>query len=111
MNKTNNNDSLVRQIFVSQTKGFIDISQKELFWKELADELSGVFTIKHTISRDLELLCLQIPYQDIYIEFTESDTQPLKINCILNAKQKIQYSVSTEDTVDKHTRAYVLLYH
>lgn len=101
-----NNDSLLKQVYVTQTKGFIDISQKRLFWKEIADELNGVFKIKQTISRDLELLCLQIPYQGAIIEFTESDAHPLKINCILKAKQAFEFSVCIEDSFDKFFKLF-----
>ena len=96
-----NKESLFKQMYVTQTLGFIDISKKRPFWSELANELNGIFKIKQTISKDLELLFLQIPYQEFNIEFTESDTHPLKINCIIKIKQKIEFSLTYEDSIEK----------
>ncbi|MCK5775937.1 MAG: hypothetical protein KAH25_07175, partial [Bacteroidales bacterium] len=79
--KKQNKESLFRRMFVIRTLGFIDISKKRLFWEELAKELKGTFKIKQTVSRDLDRLVLQIPYKQYLIEFTESDSHPLKINC------------------------------
>lgn len=101
MNKEENKENLFRQMYVTQTLGFIDISKKRQFWSELAKDLNGVFKIKQTVSRDLELLCLQIPYQEFNIEFTESDTHPLKINCIIKVKQKLEFSLTYEDSIEK----------
>lgn len=101
MNKKKNNDGLFKQMYVTQSWGFIDISQKRSYWIELANDLNGVFKVKHTIARDLELLFLQIPYQNIIIEFTESDTHPLKISCILKANQQFEFSISFEDAIEK----------
>jgi hypothetical protein len=101
MNTKENKESLFKQMYVTQTLGFIDISKKRPFWSELANELNGIFKIKQTISKDLELLFLQIPYQEFNIEFTESDTHPLKINCIIKIKQKIEFSLTYEDSIEK----------
>jgi hypothetical protein len=101
MIKKKNNENLFKQMFVTQTRGFIDIFQKRPFWIELANDLNGVFKVKHTIARDLELLFLQVPYQDNIIEFTESDAHPLSINCIINAKQQFNFSISFEDIIEK----------
>lgn len=101
MNKNENKESLFKQMYVTQTSGFIDISKKRSFWSELALELNGTFKIKQTISKDLELLFLQLPYKDFIIEFTESDTKPLKINCIIKVKQKLEFTVTFEDSIEK----------
>lgn len=101
MKDTENKESLFKQMYVTQTKGFIDISKKRDFWMELAKELNGVFTVKHTIAKDQELLFLKIPYNNITIEFTESDSHPLKINCLIDTKQKLEFSLSYEDSIEK----------
>ena len=94
-------ESILKQIFIMTTLGFIDISKKQHFWKEFADDLGGIFKIKNTISYDLQMLSLIIPYKNYQIEFTESDTHPLKINCLLKAKQKLEFFISCEDTIDE----------
>ena len=88
-------------MFVIRTLGFIDISKKRLFWEELAKELKGTFKIKQTVSRDLDRLVLQIPYKQYLIEFTESDSHPLKINCKMETNHKFEFSISYEDTIEK----------
>jgi len=97
----NKKESLFKQMFITRTHGFIDISKKRHFWKDLANELNGTFKIKHTVSRDLEGLSLEIPYQHYLIEFTESDTHPLKITCNLIANEKFEFFISYEDTIEK----------
>jgi len=88
-------------MFITRTHGFVDISKKRDFWKELSDEFNGVFTIKHNVSSDLERLILQIPYKNYIIELTESDTHPLKAECILKANCEFEFIISYEDTIEK----------
>jgi hypothetical protein len=88
-------------MFITRTHGFIDISKKRDFWKELSEEFDGVFKIKHTISKDLERLILQIPYKKYMIEFSESDTHPLKIESTLMANRDFEFIISFEDTLEK----------
>ena len=94
-------ENIFKQMFVTRTQGFIDISKKRDFWKDLASEYKGTFSVKHTVSKDLERLVLKIPYKQYIIEFTESDTHPLKINCTLNANYKFEFFISYEDTIEK----------
>ncbi|MFA8433393.1 MAG: hypothetical protein ACEPOZ_02650 [Marinifilaceae bacterium] len=101
MEETKNKESLFKQMFITRTHGFIDISKKRHFWQELANELNGTFRTKHTVSKEFERLILQIPYKQYSIEFEESDTQPLKINCKLGANQKFEFSISYEDSIEK----------
>lgn len=101
MNKEESKESLFRQMYVTRTLGFIDISKKRLFWSELANDLNGILKTKQTISKDLELLCLQVPYQEFSIDFTESDTHPLKISCTIKVKQKFEFSLTYEDSIEK----------
>jgi len=101
MEENNKKENLFKQMFITRTQGFIDISKKRDFWKDLANEHNGLFTVKHTVSRDLESLVLKIPYKQYFIEFTESDTHPLKINCTLNANYKFEFFISYEDSMEK----------
>ncbi len=101
MEENNNKESLFRQMFITRTLGFIDISKKRYFWEDLAKEFNGTFRNKQTVSKDLERLILEIPYKQYLIEFTESDTHPLKINCKLKANHKFEFAISYEDTIEK----------
>jgi len=94
-------ENLFKRMFVTRTQGFIDISKKRAFWEDLSDEQNGTFNVKHTVSRDLESLVLKIPYKKYIIEFTESDTHPLKINCELGVNDKFEFFISYEDTLEK----------
>ena len=101
MEKKKNKESIFKQMFVTRTQGFIDISKKRDFWKDLANDFKGTFKIKQTVSKDLEILVLEIPYKQYIVEFTESDTQPLKIKCKLNVNHKFEFSISYEDRIEK----------
>jgi hypothetical protein len=96
-----NKENLFKQMFITRTQGFIDVSKKRDFWKELSNEKNGTFTIKQTVSKDLEILVLEIPYKQYLVEFTESDSHPLKINCKLNVNFKFDFSISYKDTIEK----------
>lgn len=101
MENAKSNESLFSQLFITRTHGFIDIATKRVFWQELATELGGTVTTKQTISKDLERLTLQIPYKQHMVEFTESNTHPLKISCKMGANRKFEFSISYEDTIEK----------
>lgn len=101
MNENNKKESLFKRMFITRTLGFIDISKKRHFWEDLANEFNGTFKLKQTVSKDLESLILQIPYKQYSVEFSESDTQPLKINCKLAANHKFEFAISYEDTIEK----------
>lgn len=101
MNEVENKEGLFSQIFITRTHGFIDISKKQSFWQELANEYCGTLTVKQAISKDLECLSMQIPYRQYFVEFTESDTHPLKISCKLEPLQPFEFAISYEDTLEK----------
>jgi hypothetical protein len=94
-------ESLFRQMFITRTHGFIDVSKKRDFWKELSEEFDGVLKVRQTVSKDLERLKLQIPYKQYMIEFSESDTHPLKIESTLLANRDFEFIISFEDTIEK----------
>ncbi len=101
MKENKKKENIFKQMFVTRTQGFIDISKKRDFWKEFAKETNGTFNVKHTVAKDLKILELKIPYNQYLVEFTESDAHPLKINCKLNVNQKFDFSVSYEDAMEK----------
>ena len=101
MEKKKNKENLFKQMFITRTYGFIDISKKRDFWKELSDENNEEFIVKQNVSKDLERLVLKIPYKQYLVEFTESDTHPLKISCKLNADFRFDFFISYEDTIEK----------
>ena len=94
-------ENIFKQMFITRTQGFIDISKKRSFWKDLAQETNGIFNVKHTVAKDLETLILKIPYKQYLVEFTESDAHPLKINCKLNVNFKFDFFISYEDAIEK----------
>jgi hypothetical protein len=101
MEKNKKKESTFKQMFITRTQGFIDISKKRDFWKELANEYKGTLTVKQTVAKDLKILVLKIPYKKYLVEFTESDTHPLKITCKLNVNQKFEFFISYEDAIEK----------
>jgi hypothetical protein len=101
MKKKKNKENLFKQMFVTRTLGFIDTSEKRKFWEELSNENNGTFKVKHTVAKDLATLVLKIPYKQYSVEFTESDSHPLKISCKLNVNFKFDFSITYEDTIEK----------
>jgi hypothetical protein len=101
MKENKKKENIFKQMFITRTLGFIDISKKRDFWKDLAKESNGIFNVKHTVAKDLETLILKIPYKQYLVEFTESDTHPLKITCKLNVNYKFDFFISYEDTLEK----------
>jgi len=101
MKENKKKENIFKQMFITRTEGFIDVSKKRDFWEDLAKEYKGTFIVKHTVSRDLIKLVLTIPYKQYLVEFTESDTHPLKINCTLNVNCEFDFFISYEDSLEK----------
>jgi hypothetical protein len=99
--KTKSKDNILKQIFVTQTHGFLDINSKRELFSEISKLFSGDFTIKHTISYDVEILNISIPYKNWRIEISESDTKPLKFQISFDSLQDFELIISWEDTIDK----------
>ena len=106
MKKNKNKDSFLKQAYVTQTKGFLDVSRKREFWSEMANEFNGELNISHTVARDLEMLNLKIPYKNVVIELIESDAHPLKVSCELASKKDISFSLSIEDVFEKILKVF-----
>ncbi len=95
------NDNLLKRAFVTRTQGFIDVSQKTGFWKQLAGEKGGEFAVKQTVAKDQKILVLTLPCKGSQVIFTESDTHPLKIKCRLTAGRELEFFAGKKDFLDK----------
>ena len=80
---------------------YINVSLKRDFWKELSSQISGKFKINLIKSNSHESLFLNFTYEGIDIEFSENDTQPLKVKFSSSAKRKCNISISGEDFIEK----------
>ncbi len=101
MTNKKSEDNLLKQVFITQSRGYIDIFPKRDLWAEFAAETNGSFKILHTVSQDLQKFNLKIPFNDTVIEFAESDTHPLKISCGLKSEKEVCFSISIEDAIEK----------
>lgn len=101
MKETESKERLFGQMFLTSRQGFIEISEKRHFWRDLADELNGTLIVEQTISKEVESLMLHIPYKRYSVKFTESDSHPLKINCKVGVNQLFEFSISYEDSMEK----------
>lgn len=86
--------------------GYHNVSQKRTVWREISEQYSGKFSIFQTKSNVLERFNLVIPYNEINIEITESDTRPLKLSFEAELHKKFEFSISQEDFTDKITKFF-----
>jgi hypothetical protein len=108
MNEKKSTDNLLKQIFVTQTKGFVDVSQKKLFWSDFAVQTGGVFKVKQTVSGDLTSFSLIVQVENAELEFIESDTHPLKVVCVINSNKQVEFTITQEDFIDRFLRVFGL---
>jgi hypothetical protein len=94
-------DGFLKQVFITQTKGFLDVSRKRGLWQEIADEWNGKLTIGHTAGNELEILKLVIPYKNREIHLSESDTRPLKFEISFECKMDYELTIGQEDAIEK----------
>jgi hypothetical protein len=99
--KTKNNDNVIKQIFVTQTHGYLDVNSKRELFSEISKSFNGEFVIKHTPSYVLEIFNISIPYKNLRIEISESDTKPLKVQISFDSLQDFELFISWEDTIEK----------
>jgi len=93
--------NILKHIFVTQTKGIIDVSQKKELWLQFAQQNNGIFKVINTVSYDLASFNLKMPIQNGSIEFSESDTHPLKMICEIRSKERIEFSIIKKDFISK----------
>jgi len=86
---------------ITRAMGRVNISKKREFWKELSEELGGDFKVKSISSNTFEKLKLTLPHKGYKIVFTESDTQPLKIQCVLKSYIKLLFTLYPKGIFEK----------
>lgn len=106
MTENKQKESFLRQAYVTQTKGYVDISEKKQIWTDFAEKSKGSFQISQTISKDLTTYTLKIPIVNGNMEFTESDTHPFKVFCELITGKQIEFSIAQEDFTDKFLKVF-----
>ena len=94
-------DSYLKQVFVTQTHGYLDVSQKRELWKQIGKEINGTFKVAHTAGQEFEILKLYIVHNNYEIVLTESDTRPLKFEINFDSYLEYELILSWEDAVDK----------
>ena len=94
-------DNILKQIFVTRTHGFLDVSLKKDLFNDLSKSFNGEFSMKHTSDNVLETLNISIPYKNRIIEISESDTRPLKFQISSDSLQDFELLISQKDTFDK----------
>jgi hypothetical protein len=96
--------NILKQIFVTRTLGFLDVSSKRDLFNELSKSFNGEFAVKHTSDNIYETLNISIPYKKWRIEITESDTRPLKFQISSDSLQDFELLISWKDIFDKMLR-------
>ena len=78
-----------------------DVLSKKGQWKKLAQLYHGEFKITQTISKDINLFRLEIPYKNHKIVLTETDVKPLKIEIEFKLNRGFEFHISWEDSIEK----------
>lgn len=94
-------DSYLKQTFVTQTHGILDVSQKREIWIQVAKEVDGVFKVIHTKDNVYEIIKLIVPYKDYEIIITESDTKPLKFEIEFNSNLDYSFFLTSKTSFER----------
>ncbi len=94
-------DKYLKLPFATQTKGYIDVSQKRELWQEIGNEFKGKFIIGHNSGNELEILKISIPYKNWEIILSESDTRPLKFEISFTSEIDYELIIGYEDAIEK----------
>lgn len=100
MSESNDSDYL-KHAFVTQTKGYIDVSLKRELWQQVSNEFKGNFILSHNSGNELEMLKIAIPYKSWQINLSESDTRPLKFEVSFVSQFDYELVVGYEDSFEK----------
>lgn len=100
------NDSLLKQTFVTQTLGYKDVSIKREIWSQIGKELNGDFKIVYNSGNETEKLILTILYYNYVIKLSESDTRPLKFEIDFDSILDYELVISWEDGFDKFLKCF-----
>jgi len=98
---TKKKDNLLKQVFVTQTHGYLDVFAKRELFNEVSKLFNGNFVIKHTPGKALSSFSISIPYKNRVIELTESDTRPLKLQISFETLTDFELILSREDAIEK----------
>jgi len=98
--KPKNEINLFKEIFI-KGQVYKNVLEKRELWSKIAEKLNGKFKIKQTVSRDISTFILEIPYKNHTIVLSESDTKPLKSEIDLDLKEKFEFSISWEGSIEK----------
>lgn len=94
-------DDYLKHVYVTQTKGYIDISLKSGLWQEVSNEFNGKFVVSHTPGNVLEILKICIPYKNWEINLSESDTRPLKFEISFKSEIDYELVIGYEDSIER----------
>jgi len=94
-------EGFLKQMLVTQTQGYLDVSRKRALWQEIASAWNGKLTIGHTAGNELEILNMVIPYKNREIHLSESDTRPLKFEVSFDCKMDYELTIGQEDAIEK----------
>jgi len=92
---------LLKQVIVTQTKGYLDVSLKRELWREISHEVNGEFKISHNSGNELEVLKIYIPYKNWEIKLSESDSRPLKFEISFRSEIDYELTIGYEDSVER----------
>ena len=97
----NKDDAYLKQVFVTQTKGFKDVTTKREIWEEVANELNAELKVSHTTDNVFKIFRINIPYNNMEIKLSESDTQPLKFEISFTSIIDFELIIGIEDSIDR----------
>ncbi|MFZ4413275.1 MAG: hypothetical protein ACOYOV_09365, partial [Bacteroidales bacterium] len=99
--KENKVNDYLKQTFVNQTKGYIDVSLKRELWQKMSNQFKGKFKISHNSGNELEILKITIPYKNWEIIISESDTRPMKFEISFVSQIEYELIIGFEDSIEK----------
>lgn len=94
-------DGFLKRSYVTQTMGYTDVSQKHEVWAQISKQFNGLFKIKRTSSNVLEILSIDIPYENYTIKLSESDVHPLKVEIEFQSQLNFELIIGCEDFFDR----------
>lgn len=94
-------DGFLKHTFVTQTHGYLDVLPKRELWRQIGKDFKGQFKISHNSGNEIEILRLYIPYENIEIKLSESDTRPLKFEIEFNSNTAYELIMGWEDSVER----------
>jgi len=97
----NKDDAYLKQVFVTQTKGFKDVTTKHEIWQEVANEFDAELKVSHTTDNVFKIFRINIPYNNLEIKLSESDTQPLKFEISFTSILDFELIIGIEDSIDR----------